>query len=67
MTCTFEDDQSGAHVLVHRVADDFVLPFQVIDAVLRENQNSSLKQGFPTWGTRPPRGTPEVGRGDAKF
>ncbi len=26
-----------------------------------------LKQGFPTWGTRPPRGTWGVGKGDASF
>ena len=27
----------------------------------------TLEQRFPTWGTRPPRGTWEVGRGDACF
>lgn len=29
-----EDDQPGAHVLVDGVVDDFVLPLEVIDAVL---------------------------------
>jgi hypothetical protein len=27
----------------------------------------NLKQGFPTWGTRPPRGTGGVDKGDASF
>ena len=40
MTCTFEDDESGAHVLVHRFADDFVLPLQVVHAVLVKYQNN---------------------------
>ena len=27
----------------------------------------TLEQGFPTWGTRPPRGTREADRGDASL
>jgi hypothetical protein len=30
-------------------------------------QGYALEQGFPTWGTRPPRVTRGAGRGDASF
>ena len=34
MTCTFENNQPGTHVLIYRLANHFVLSLEVVHAVL---------------------------------